>query len=85
VRVGPLPGDETAVPPEYGARCDQPVHPQVPGKEPDQRGEDRAIGPVQLGPGRGTAQHGNLVPQYQQLDVLGGGERPSRTSQPQAG
>jgi hypothetical protein len=60
---------EAAVPPQNGAGCDQPVHPQSARQEPDQRGEDRAIGPVQPGPGRGTAQHGNLVPQHQQLDV----------------
>ncbi len=41
-------------------------------KEPDQRGEDRTVGPVEPGPRMGTAQHGDLVPQHEQLDVLGG-------------
>jgi hypothetical protein len=59
------------------------VHPQAAGQEADQRGEDRAIGPVQPGPGRGTAQHGNLVPQHQQLDVLGG-RRAAEQDQPAA-
>jgi hypothetical protein len=40
-------------------------------QEPDERGMDRAVGAVQLGPGPGAAQHGDLVPQYQQLDVFG--------------
>jgi hypothetical protein len=45
--------------------------PQAPGQDADQRGEDRAVGPVQVRPGMGAAQHGNLVPQHEQLDVLG--------------
>jgi hypothetical protein len=45
---------------------------QLPGQEPDQRGEDRAVGPVQPGPRMGAAQHGGLVPQHEQLGVLGG-------------
>jgi hypothetical protein len=38
---------------------------------PDQRGQHRSVGPVQPGPGLGAAQHGDLVPQHQQLRVLG--------------
>ena len=38
----------------------------------EKRGEDCAIGPVQPGPGIGAAQHGDLVPQHEQLGVLGG-------------
>ena len=37
--------------------------PSRPG--PDQRSEDRAIGPVQPWPGMGTAQHGDFVPQHE--------------------
>jgi hypothetical protein len=37
----------------------------------DQRGEDRAVGPVQAWSGMGAAQHGNLVPQHEQFEVLG--------------
>jgi hypothetical protein len=47
------------------------VRPQTSGQEADQRGEDRAVGPVQAWSGMGAAQHGNLVPQHEQLDVLG--------------
>jgi hypothetical protein len=39
-------GDQAAMPPQDGAGPDQPVHPQMPGQEPDQGGEDRAIGPI---------------------------------------
>jgi hypothetical protein len=59
------------VPPKNGAGRVQLVHPQLSPREPDQRGEDCAVGPVQPGPRIGAAQHGDLVPQHQQLDVLG--------------
>jgi hypothetical protein len=39
------------------------ARPSRPG--PDQRSEDRAIGPVQPWPGMGTAQHGDFVPQHE--------------------
>jgi hypothetical protein len=72
VRVGPLPDDQTAVPPQDSAGGDQPVHPQLCRQEPDQRGEDGAIGPVEPGPRMSAAKHGDLVPQHEQLGVLGG-------------
>jgi hypothetical protein len=59
-----------AVPPEHGAGGDQPVRPQRSGQVPDQRGQDRAVGPVQAGPRPGAAQDGDLVPQHQQFGVL---------------
>ncbi len=54
-------------------RGDQPVQPQPCRQETDQPGEDGAFGPVQPGPGIGAAQYGDLVPEYQQFCVLGGG------------
>ena len=71
VRIGPLAGDQAAVPAQDGAGGDQPVRPQPGRQEPDQRGEDRAVGPVQPGPRIGAAQHGDLVPQHEQLGILG--------------
>ncbi len=59
------------MPPQDGAGRDQAVHPQMPWQEPGQRSEDRTVGPVQPGPGTSAAQHGDLVPQHEQLDVLG--------------
>jgi hypothetical protein len=70
VRVRPLPGDQATVPPEHGAGCDQPVHPQRSRQQADQRSEDCTVSPVQLGLGYGAAQHGDLVPQHEQLNVL---------------
>src|ERR1035441_5098950 len=55
----------------FGPGCDQPVGPQPGWQEPDQGGEDRAVGPVQPGPRTGTAQYRDLMPQHQQLNVLG--------------
>jgi len=83
VRIGPLPGDEAAVPAKHSTGGDQPVRPQASGQEPDERGEDRAVGPVQVRPGLGAAQHGNLVPQHEQLDVLGR-RRAAQQDQPAA-
>src|ERR1039457_2801377 len=81
--VGPLAGDQAAVPPQDGAGGDQPVHPQPCRQETDERGEDCAVGPVQPGPGIGAAQHGDLVPQHQQLGVLGS-RAPAEQDQPAA-
>jgi len=52
-------------------------------KEADQGGEDGAVGPVQPGPGIGAAQHGDLMPQHEQLRVLGSGW-PAEQDQPAA-
>ena len=68
--VGPLPGDQAAVPPQDGAGGDQPAHSRPCRQQPDQCGEDRAVGPVQPGAWIGPAQHGDLVPQHEQLRVL---------------
>jgi len=62
LRVGPLPRDQAVVPPQDSAGGDQPMRSQPSRQEPDQRGEDGAVGPVQPEPGIGAAQHGDLVP-----------------------
>src|SRR6266516_7343484 len=49
VRIAPLAGDQAAVPAQDGAGGDQPVHPKLCWQEPDQHGEDRAVGPVEPG------------------------------------
>jgi hypothetical protein len=72
VRVGPLLSDQAAVPPQDGTGPDQPVRPEPSGQLPDQRGQHRPVGPVQPGARIAPAQHGDLMPQYQQLDILGG-------------
>jgi hypothetical protein len=73
--VWPLP-----VPPDNGAGRDQPVHPRPSRQEPDQRGEDRAAGPVQP---IGAAQHAASCRAASSFAFLDVGERLSRTSRPQ--
>src|SRR2546430_4635000 len=77
--VGPLAGDQAAVPAQDGAGGDQPVHPQPCRQEPDQRGEDRAVGPVEPGPRIGTATSCRSTRSSASLEA---DDRPSRTSQP---
>jgi hypothetical protein len=83
VWVGPFPGDQAAVPPEHGARRDQPVPPQPCRQDPDRRGEDRAVGPVEPGPRIGAAQHCDSCRITSCSASLEADERPSRTGQPQ--
>ena len=40
---------------------------------PDEGGEDGPVGPVQAWSWVGTAEHGDLMPQHEHLDVLGRG------------
>ena len=70
-RIGPLPGDQTAVPSKDGSWGDQAVYPQLPWQVPDQGSHDGSVGQVGEGPGIGAAQHGDLVPEQQQLRVRG--------------
>jgi hypothetical protein len=69
--VDALTGDQAAVPAQDGTGGDQPVCSQPCRQEPGQRGEDRAVCPVEPWPRIGPAQHGDLVPQHEQLGVLG--------------
>jgi len=64
-------GDQATVPPQDGSWRDQAVCPQLPGQEPDQRGHDGSVGPVEPGSGLGAAQYGDFMPQHQQLRVRG--------------
>ena len=51
VGLGPLAGDQTAVPCQQGSRRDQPAATQRGGQQPGQGRQDRAVGPVRPGPG----------------------------------
>ena len=46
---------------------------QPHGQPPDEGGEDDPVRPVQTRSRVGAPQHGDLVPQDEQFDVLGGG------------
>ena len=85
VRVGPAPRDQAAMPTQHRARRDQPVAAHRPRQPPDQRGQDRPVGPVQPRPWLGSPQHRHLVAQHQQLGVLrraGAGQQHQPTDQP---
>ena len=71
VRIGPLLGDQLAVPPQDCGRSDQAVAAQHRGEASDQHGEQGPVGPVQAGLGVGSAQYGDLVAQDEELDVFG--------------
>ena len=72
-RVGPLPGDQAALPAQDRACGDQPVAAHGRRQQPNQRDEDRTVRPIQARLRRGSSQHGNLVAQHQQAvcDRLG--------------
>jgi hypothetical protein len=65
--------------PEQAPVCGAPH-----GQEPDRRGEDCAVGPVEPGPRMGAVQHGGLVLQQSKSASLAANDRASRTSQPQS-
>ena len=62
-----------------------PVQPEVSGQQSRERGDHGPIRPVQLRASDLTAQHSDLVPQYQDLDLFGGvaaGEQRQPAEQP---
>jgi hypothetical protein len=56
---------------------------QCSGQPPDERGEHGPVGPFQARFGVGAAQHRDLVAQYEQLDVFGGGRATQQQEQPE--
>jgi hypothetical protein len=67
----------------YRARGDQPVTTHRRRQQPNQRGENRTVSPIQARLPGGSTQHGGLVAQHEQLDVLGC-RRTSEQQQPAA-
>ena len=54
---------------------------QRSGQPPNERGQHGAIRPLQAGSGVGAAEHGDLVSQHEQLDVLGRGRAAQQQDQ----
>jgi hypothetical protein len=52
--------DKALAPPKHGARRYRPAHPEAARQEPDQRGKDRAAGPVQSWLRTCPEEHGDL-------------------------
>ena len=70
-RVGPAAGDEVGVPAQQGSGRHEPQPAQTRGQQPAQRAEDGAVEPGQRRAWVVSAQHGDLVTEHQDLDVLG--------------
>ena len=61
------------MPAQDRVRGDQAMATQRSGQPPDEGGEDGPVRPVHAWSRVGAAEHGDLVPQHEELDVLGGG------------
>ena len=61
------------MPAQDRVRGDQAMATQRSGQPPDEGGEHGPVRPVQAWSWVGAAQHGDLVAQHEELDVLGGG------------
>ena len=59
----------------------QPVQPQPRGQQANQRGDHRPVRPIEARFRVASAQHGDLVAQHQQLDVLGRRRTPEQHQQ----
>jgi hypothetical protein len=71
-RVGPRPGDQPPMPPQQRLRPDEEARPAGPRENTAEHGQQRPIGRLQPG-ARGLAvQHGQLMAEHQDLQVLGG-------------
>jgi hypothetical protein len=53
------------------------------GQPLDERGEHGSVRPLQAGSGAGASEHGDLVPQHEELDVLGAGRASHQQEQPE--
>ena len=53
------------------------------GQSLDEGDEDGSVGPVQAWSVVGAAEHGDLVAQHEELDVLGGGRAALQQDQPE--
>ena len=67
VRVGPLPGDQAAVPGQQRGTSDDSMGPQPAGEQAGQGGQDRSVWPTQARPGHLTTQHRDFVTQDEDL------------------
>ena len=71
IRTRPFLLNQTPVPGQQGAGGHDPVPPQTPGQEPSQRGDYRPVSPVRPGTRDLTPQDCDLMPQHEDLSILG--------------
>src|SRR6185312_14870508 len=67
---GPAAGDQLAVPAQDGGRRDDQSEASADGQQSGERGDQGAIGPAHWWPWRAALEHGELVAQDEDLDVL---------------
>ena len=82
-RVGPGPSDELSVPAQQRRRRDEEGCPPLSAQQPGQRGEQRPVRRRVTWPRHLTAEHGQLVAEHGDLDVLlvGRGPEPEQVEQ----
>jgi hypothetical protein len=71
VRVGPGAGDQASVPAQQRLGRDEEARPAGSGQRAAGRSQQRPVGGLQLGSWCLAAEHGELVAQHQDLQVLG--------------
>ena len=71
--IGPSSADKAAMPAQDRVRGDQTMNPQCSRQPPHERGEHGPVRPIHTRTWVAAAQHGDLVAQHEELDVLGGG------------
>jgi hypothetical protein len=76
-----MPLHQAAVPGQQRGRGDDPVLTQCAGQQPVRRGQHGPIRPGRPDPTDLAAQHGDFMPQHQQLCCLGG-IAPGKESEP---
>jgi len=77
-RLSPLARYQPPVPAQHRAGGDQPVGAKVSGQKPDQRREQRTVGPVQAWLRIDPPQDPHLMAQDEQLNVLGRAAAPQQ-------
>jgi hypothetical protein len=71
VRISPAPGDQISVPAQQRRRSHDEHAPRRAAQQPRQRGEKDSIGPVKIRSVSVAAEHGDLVAQDEDFDLLG--------------
>ena len=69
---GPAAGDQLAVPAQDGGRGDEQAEASASGEESGEGADQGSVGPAHPGARRASLEHGELVAQDQDLDLLGG-------------
>ena len=71
MRVGPVVGDEASMPTQDRVGSHEEDGPAVTAEHTRERGEDRSVGGFEARPCNLAVQHGELVAQHEDLDILG--------------